>query len=135
LAAFKSLLSADIEWHLIQKEIKASDAEFLLGNPQIITYQSLLHDFSDTAALIAELDLVISVDTAVAHLSGALGKPVWILLPYMADYRWLLDRADSPWYPSATLFRQVHEDDWISVVAAVKQSLAIQLQVLIGECR
>jgi hypothetical protein len=76
----------------------------------------LLHDFSDTAALIDEMDLVISVDTSVAHLAGALGKEVWILLPYVPDYRWMLDREDSPWYPTAKLFRQSIMSEWGSVI-------------------
>jgi ADP-heptose:LPS heptosyltransferase len=71
-----------------------------------------LNDFADTAALIANLDMVISVDTAVAHLSGALAKPTCLLLPQVPDWRWLRDRADSPWYPTMTLFRQEKPDDW-----------------------
>ena len=81
-------------------------------------------DFADTAAVIAQLDLVISVDTAVAHLAGALGKPVWILLPFVPDWRWMLDREDSPWYPTARLFRQPRSGDWDSVIARVKRELA-----------
>ena len=81
-------------------------------------------DFADTAAIIAGLDLVITVDTAVAHLAGALGKPVWILLPrLMTDWRWMEDRADSPWYPGARLFRQAVAGDWASVLEAVRQDL------------
>ena len=71
---------------------------------------------SDTAALVSLMDLVISVDTGVAHLAGALAKPVWILLPYSPDWRWLLDRTDSPWYPTAKLFRQPVIGDWATVV-------------------
>ena len=76
----------------------------------------LLHDFSDTAALIAELDLVITVDTAVAHLAGALGKSCWVLLQRNPDWRWMLARDDSPWYPSARLFRQTQRGNWSTVV-------------------
>jgi tetratricopeptide (TPR) repeat protein len=82
-----------------------------------------LVDFEDTAALIANLDLVITVDTAVAHLAGALGRPVWILLPYAADWRWLTGREDSPWYPSAKLFRQRKPGDWVEVMDRVRQEL------------
>jgi Flp pilus assembly protein TadD len=82
-----------------------------------------LVDFEDTAALVANLDLVITVDTAVAHLAGALGTPVWILLPYAADWRWLTDRGDSPWYPSAKLFRQSKPGDWVEVMSRVRQAL------------
>ncbi len=81
-------------------------------------------DFADTAAVVAGLDLVITVDTALAHLAGALGKPVWILLPYAADWRWLLDREDSPWYPSAHLFRQEEPDAWAAVLERVAAALA-----------
>ena len=83
-----------------------------------------LFDFSDSAALIANLDLVIAVDTAVAHLAGAMGKPVWLLLPFSPDFRWLLERSDSPWYPTMRLFRQPRPGDWDPVIAAVAQELA-----------
>jgi ADP-heptose:LPS heptosyltransferase len=82
-----------------------------------------LNDFADTAALIASLDLVISVDTAVAHLAGALGKPVWILQRHSPDFRWLLDRDDSPWYPSARLFRQPRRGEWHSVIGEIADAL------------
>ncbi|NJN85700.1 MAG: tetratricopeptide repeat protein [Leptolyngbyaceae cyanobacterium SL_7_1] len=82
-----------------------------------------LQDFADTAAAIAPLDLVITVDTAVAHLAGALGKPVWILLSYAPDWRWLLDRSDTPWYPTARLFRQPQAGDWTTVIAQVITAL------------
>ena len=80
-------------------------------------------DFSETAALIAQMDLVISVDTSVAHLAGAIGKPVWILLSYIPDFRWFLDRSDSPWYPCAKLFRQNASREWQTVIDEVVQSL------------
>ena len=85
-------------------------------------------DFAATAAAISHLDLVVSVDTSVAHLAGALGKPVWIVLPVRSDWRWLTDRDDSPWYPSATLFRQKSEGDWKPVIA----SLAAELSRMAG---
>jgi ADP-heptose:LPS heptosyltransferase len=88
-------------------------------------WTSELNDFSDTAALIANLDQVISIDTAVAHLAAAMGKPVSILLPRFPTWRWLLDRDDSPWYPTVRLFRQEKSGDWTSPVARVAQ--AIQL--------
>ena len=78
---------------------------------------------SDTAALVAELDLVISVDTAIAHLAGALARPAWILLPFAPDWRWQLDRDDSPWYPTARLFRQTRARDWSSVVTRIVAEL------------
>jgi Flp pilus assembly protein TadD len=83
-----------------------------------------LTDYAETAALIANLDLVITVDTSVAHLAGALGKPVWILLPHAPDWRWMLDRRDSPWYAAARLFRQPTPGDWASVLAQVTRELS-----------
>ncbi len=82
-----------------------------------------LTDFSETAALISCLDLVITVDTSVAHLAGALGCPTWILLPYTPDYRWLLDRDDSPWYPTVRLFRQTETRDYAQVLDRVRAEL------------
>jgi ADP-heptose:LPS heptosyltransferase len=85
-------------------------------------------DFADTAAIVQALDLVISVDTAVAHLAGAMGKPVWILLPAEnTDWRWLRERRDSPWYPTARLYRQAPGEGWEAVVAAVLRDLAARL--------
>ena len=82
-----------------------------------------MEDLCDAAAVISQLDLVICVDTALAHLAGALGKPVWLLLPMPADFRWLEGREDSPWYPSMRLFRQRIRGDWTEVVTRVKQAL------------
>lgn len=83
-----------------------------------------LHDFADTAALIANLDLVISVDTAVAHLAGALGRPVWLMVPFVPDWRWLLNQTDSPWYPTMRIFRQPRRRDWPGVVRQVGLALS-----------
>jgi ADP-heptose:LPS heptosyltransferase len=85
---------------------------------------------ADTAALIEQLDLVIAVDTAVAHLAGALGKPVWVMLPTDPDWRWMLGREDSPWYPTMRLFRQARQGEWAPVIAAVRSAL-----VAMGEAR
>ena len=95
----------------------------LEGVPQLHQHQDDLIDFSDTAALIECLDLVITVDTSVAHLAGALGKPVWILVPALHDFRWLLDRTDTPWYPSAQLFRQSEAGEWREVLTEVEGAL------------
>jgi Flp pilus assembly protein TadD len=90
---------------------------------ELIDHTAELNDFTDTAALIANLDLVIAVDTAVAHLAGAMGKPVWVLLAYAPDWRWLLHRHDSPWYPTMRLFRQRSLGDWAEVVERVALAL------------
>lgn len=92
----------------------------------VIDLAGSIQDFADTAAIIHQLDLVVTVDTSVAHLAGAMGKPTWTLLPYVADWRWLLKRSDTPWYPSMRLFRQQKPGDWCSVIKSVKQEL-IQL--------
>jgi hypothetical protein len=90
----------------------------------IIDWTDELNDFADTAALVANLDLVISVDTSTAHLAGAMAKPVWILNRLDTCWRWMLERNDSPWYPSARLFRQPTLGDWTSVIGAVRHTLA-----------
>jgi len=92
---------------------------------QLIDWADQLHDFSDTAALISRLDLVIAVDTAVAHLAGAMGKPVWVMLPFSPEWRWLLGRDDSPWYPTMRLFRQTTYGDWPGVIRRVAQALIL----------
>jgi len=107
----------------LQKELREGDAALLHSYPAVVNLGPALQEFSDTAAVISTLDLVISIDTSVAHLAGALGKPVWILLQYAADWRWLLDRHDSPWYPSARLFRQPRLGDWESVIPRVDAAL------------
>jgi hypothetical protein len=89
----------------------------------IIDWTDDLQDFSDTAALIANLDLIISVDTSVAHLAGALGKPFWLLNRHNTCWRWLVDREDSPWYPTARLFRQDETRAWARVIARVAAAL------------
>jgi ADP-heptose:LPS heptosyltransferase len=82
-----------------------------------------LTDFTETAGAILNLDLVIAVDTAVVHLVGALGRPAWVMLPFSPDWRWLLDRHDSPWYPTLRLYRQPRPTDWSSVIARVAADL------------
>lgn len=125
LARLSGLLELPgFEWHALQKEVRPADAEILQQLPAIRQHQHALQDFADTAALIACMDLVISVDTSVAHLAGALGKPVWILLAAAPDYRWMLARDDSPWYPTAQLYRQTTPGDWDSVIARVALALS-----------
>jgi hypothetical protein len=93
------------------------------GRAPLLNAGAMVADFCDTMAAIETLDLVLTVDTAVAHLAGAMRKPVWIMLPYAPDWRWLLDRDDSPWYPTARLFRQPRAGDWRSVVRRVADGL------------
>ncbi|HVU34380.1 MAG TPA: tetratricopeptide repeat-containing glycosyltransferase family protein [Opitutaceae bacterium] len=111
-------------FHSLKKEMSPTDAEILRSTPEVVDLAPRLENFGDTAAAIAELDLVIAVDTSVAHLAGALGRPVWILLPFSPDWRWLLERDDSPWYPTARLFRQSRTAAWDPVIDRVVSELS-----------
>lgn len=117
------VLELNYEFHALQKEIRQDDRTYLESS-NILPHMQDINDFSDTAALITQMDIVLSVDTSVAHLAGALGKTLWIMLPYMPDFRWMMERNDSPWYPTARLFRQPRMDDWESVIADVKGALS-----------
>lgn len=108
----------------LQREVRDADVAFLRDHAELCRIGEEFADFGDTAAVVASLDAVISVDTAVAHLAGAMGKPLYLLLPFAADFRWLRERRDSPWYPSAQLFRQSEFGDWASAVAALRHGLA-----------
>ncbi len=121
------LLELPIEWHALHKEYRASDLVMLDQESRIKRHEEELNDLSDTAALVDCLDIVISVDTSVAHLAGAMGKQVWVLLPFVPDFRWLLDRDDSPWYPTVRLFRQDKRRDWGVVLSEVRDSLSALL--------
>jgi ADP-heptose:LPS heptosyltransferase len=92
--------------------------------PQIANLSEGRESFADTAAIVSWMDLIISIDTSIVHLAGALAKPVWILLSFAADWRWLLDRDDSPWYPTARLFRQPDRGDWTTVIQRVAKELS-----------
>ena len=107
----------------LQKDIREADASALAERPEVTDLAPQLHDFTDTAAIIANLDLVITVDTSIVHLAGGLGIRTWVLLPFAPDWRWLLDRKDSPWYPSLRLFRQPRPGDWNSVLDDVQFGL------------
>jgi ADP-heptose:LPS heptosyltransferase len=108
----------------LQHVVREADAPVLRGNPNVIAIGEEFSDFADTAGAITALDAVISVDTAVAHLAGAMGKPLMLLLPFAADFRWMRERQDSPWYPTARLYRQPKFGDWDSVIGALAQDLA-----------
>ncbi|MGV0953978.1 MAG: tetratricopeptide repeat protein [Fluviibacter sp.] len=123
LETLSPLLALPFDWVCLQPEIRDADLTWLSSNPAVSMVRPALHDFVATAQLIDRLDLVITVDTSVAHLAGAMGKPVWILLPTGCDYRWLLEREDSPWYPTARLFRQTARGDWAGVVSRVVEAL------------
>ncbi len=107
----------------LHRETRDEDRAELARWPNLSRIDEALTDFADTAAAIAQLDLVIAVDTAVAHLAGALNRPLWLLLSHIQDWRWLLGRSDSPWYPSARLFRQPAPGDWTSVIAELAAAL------------
>src|SRR3974390_307915 len=123
LSLFLPLLDAQATFVSLQTDIRPNDAALLKEQKNILNFGEELKDFSDTAAIISNLDLVISIDTSVAHLAGALGKPIWVLLPFIPDWRWLLDREDSPWYPTARLFRQNGTRVWDTVIARVSTAL------------
>jgi tetratricopeptide (TPR) repeat protein len=124
LRQLAGLLDVDAMFVSLQKNPKPEDAETLRECGMIVDHSDLLTDFAETAALVSCLDLVISVDTSVAHLAGALGRPTWILLPYVADWRWLLGRDDSPWYPTVRLFRQTETREYGSVIARMRNELS-----------
>ena len=123
LPALLRITDADAAFVSLQKELRAGD-DALLALSRIVDLTSQLTDFAETAALLSCLDLVITVDTSVAHLAGAMGRPTWVLLPFVPDYRWLLGREDSPWYPTLRLFRQGERANWSPVLDRVGCELA-----------
>lgn len=116
-----------VQFYSLQKELQPAEVERLQAHPEVQDLRANLHNFVDTALLINQLDLVISVDTAVTHLAGALGKPTWLLLPFAPDWRWMLEREDSPWYPTLRLFRQSAYGDWEPVLAQVRSALQAKM--------
>jgi tetratricopeptide (TPR) repeat protein len=125
LAQMLPLVREGVDWISLQKEVSEEDVAVLASRPEIRHFGDELRDFADTAALIELTDLVVTIDTSVANLAGAMGKAVWILLPYNPhDWRWMLDREDSIWYPTARLFRQPTAGDWVGVIDRVKNQLA-----------
>jgi Flp pilus assembly protein TadD len=122
-ASLAPLLSAPACFLSIQRDLRSADADRLAHEPRVTHLGGELQSFTDTAAVIAVADLVICADTAVAHLAGAMGRPLWVLLPFVPDWRWTLDGESSPWYPAARLFRQSALGDWAGVI----DRLAVEL--------
>jgi len=116
------LLDLDATFVSLQKDPRPGDAA-LLAKSNVVDLTADLTDFAETAALVSCLDVVITVCTGVAHLAATLGRPTWVMLPYLPDWRWLLDRDDSPWYPTVRLFRQDDARDFARVVASVRTEL------------
>jgi hypothetical protein len=124
LAQMLPLVSDRAEWVSLQKEVRDTDLELLKSRPDLRHFGDDLRNFADTAALVELMDIVVTVDTSVANLAGAMGKPVWILLPFNPhDWRWMLAREDSVWYPTARLFRQGSPGDWAGVIRRVGDEL------------
>ncbi|NLC24869.1 MAG: tetratricopeptide repeat protein [Oxalobacter sp.] len=123
LAQLLPYLPDNCDYISLQKPLADMDRAIFDNRPELKHYEDELNDFSDTAALCSLMDVVISVDTAVAHMSGALGRPTWIMLPFNPDWRWLLERRDSPWYPDVRLYRQNQPGNWDGVCEAVRSDL------------
>jgi hypothetical protein len=123
LAAFRQLACDGVHFVSLQPEVRERDRATLAQWPALQHFGGDLGSFADTAALLQSLDLVVTVDTSVAHLAASLGRPTWILLPFNPDWRWLQEREDTPWYPGARLFRQQRPGDWDSVLQRVRGAL------------
>jgi ADP-heptose:LPS heptosyltransferase len=127
LAALEPLFALEsIDWIILQPNLSAAECATLDAHPHassIHRFDRRIGDFADTAAIIERLDAVVSVDTSIAHLSGALRKPLWLMLPFAADWRWFVDEPRSPWYPGARLVRQPQPGAWDAVVEKVAQEL------------
>jgi hypothetical protein len=123
LRTLTRILDTDATFVSLQKNPRSDDKAVLLERTEIVDLTGHLTDFAETAALVSCLDLIVTVDTSVAHLAAALGRPTWILLPYVPDWRWLLDRDDNPWYPTVRLFRQTETREYESVLDRVRTEL------------
>lgn len=132
LAEFLQALPAGMPAICLQPMLREVDVPVMKTQPHILCPGEALKTFADTAAVIDSLDLVVTSDTSVAHLAGAMGKPVWILVPYIPDWRWLLERSDSPWYPSARIFRQAEAGDWRQPLEQVREALSMRYRPLIA---
>jgi Tfp pilus assembly protein PilF len=123
LADWAGQLPPGIQYFRLQRDVRDADRKTLAAYPSIVSFADDLLDFDNTAALCELMDVVVSTDTSVPHLSGALGRPTWLLLPLDADWRWLRNRADSPWYPTARLYRQKSAGDWGEVFGRIAADL------------
>ncbi len=124
LAMFAPLGMAGVTFLSVQKGFRVEEAKAPPAGMNFIDLGPEIDDFEDTAAIFSIVDLLISVDSSPIHLAGAMGRPVWVLLPYIPDWRWLMARSDTPWYPSMRLFRQTARGDWPGVMAQVAEALA-----------
>jgi hypothetical protein len=127
LASWIPHLPPELDYFCLQKDLRDADRE-ALEDSDVFSFDDDLMDFKSTAALCECMDLVLSVDTSLLHLSGALGKRTWLLLPYVPDWRWMRDREDTPWYPSVKLYRQTTRGDWNGVFARVAADLRRELK-------
>ena len=127
LAELLAALPPQLDYHLVQKDLRDEDRALLAQRPELRWHGEALHDFADTAALLANLDHLVTVDTSVAHLAGGLGLPFSLLLASRPDFRWMLGRSDSPWYPTARLYRQCVPRDWAPVLAEAFAELVNRL--------
>jgi hypothetical protein len=123
LSELAPLAAHDIIFYSLQLGEDSEQAGLSISGMELIDKTEEINDFADTAALIEQLDLVICIDTAVAHLAGALGKPTWLMLPFAPDWRWLVERCDSPWYPTMRIFRQNRPGVWGTVIVQVIAAL------------
>ncbi|NTU68765.1 MAG: tetratricopeptide repeat protein [Chlorobiaceae bacterium] len=127
LSEMLGMLPEGFEYISLQQEVREEDLPTLLAHPEVRHFGNELMSFEETAALCEVMDLVISVDTSVAHLAGAIGRQVWVLLPYLPDWRWMLERNDTPWYPTMKLFRQTESGNWFQPLTEVRESLSTKL--------
>jgi len=123
LSDFTPLALPDIQYVAIQKGPAAAQALTPPAGMNIVSLDQEIKDFDDTAAILSVVDLLISVDSSPVHLAGALGRPAWVMLPFFPDWRWLMGREDSPWYPTIKLFRQSERGNWLGVLERLSDAL------------
>jgi tetratricopeptide (TPR) repeat protein len=125
ISSFSPLFNLPLEFHALQKELTEDDLNFLMSRSNIKTHQTKIEDFSDTGAIISQMDLIISIDTSIAHLAGALGKPLWILVPEAHDYRWVTIDKKNLWYPTVTTFKKDRFSSWENLILQVIAKLKL----------